>query len=290
MPLEKIIWSAAAAVLAGGYCFVENRQLKVNVYTVEFDNLPHSFSGKRILHISDLHTKRYGDRYNNLINSCAATKPDYIFFTGDLYSRNEKSIEHKTVLMQRLMELAPVYYVYGNHEADTREMADDLSQKLEKLGVHVLRNQKSRLYIGEDFVNVYGADIDERYYKNPDGGYKNLPELSKEELEKMLGKPDKNEFNILLAHTPFPFKEYAKWGADLTLSGHCHGGVIRLPVVGGLLSPERRFFPEYSKGLYILHNNSRTSKMEVTAGLGKFRMWNPSEIVVLILKKTEGND
>lgn len=290
MPLGKIICSAVAAAAAGGYCFIENRQLKVTKYTVTFDNLPCGFSGKRILHISDLHTKLYGDRYDNLINPCTVTKPDYIFFTGDLYSRKEKNVDHKAVLMERLMELAPVYYIYGNHEANTREKADALACKLEKLGVHVLRNQKARLYVGDEFVNVYGADIDELYYKNPDGSYKNLPGLSETRLDDMLGIPNKNEFNILLAHTPFPFKQYAQWGADLTFSGHCHGGVIRLPVVGGLLSPERKFFPEYTKGIYTLQNNGKTAKMEVSAGLGKFRMWNPSEIVVVTLKKSEGND
>lgn len=280
----KVAGTAVAAATAGVYCMVQNRQLCLTEYEVSFKNLPLAFSGKKILQLSDLHTKTYGDNYDNLINSCIAADPDYIFFTGDLYSRNEVNLDHKAVLMKRLREIAPVYYVFGNHEADTLEKAENLANKLEQCGIHVLRNQKTRIYVGEDFINIYGADIETKYYKNSKGNYSNLPKLTADALEEMLGLSDKNHFNILLAHTPFPFKEYAKWGADLTFSGHCHGGVIRLPKVGGLLSPERKFLPKYTKGVYVNNENDKVSKMIVSTGLGKFRLQNPSEIVIVTLK------
>lgn len=284
MAFFKIAGAVVFTAAAGVYCMIQNRQLKISEYEAVFENLPEAFSGKRILQLSDLHTKTYGDDYDNLINSCIAANPDYIFFTGDLYSRNETNLGHKTVLMKRLREIAPVYYVFGNHEADTPEKAEPLAEKLEQFGIHVLRNQKTRIYIGEDFINIYGADIERRYYKNSEGTYSKLPKLSADELEKMLGKADRRHFNILLAHTPFPFREYAKWGADLTFSGHCHGGVIRIPKVGGLLSPERKFLPEYTKGVYVNNENDKISKMVVSTGLGKFRLQNPSEIVIVTLK------
>lgn len=284
MAFFKIAGAAVFTAAAGVYCMIQNRQLKLSEYEAVFENLPKAFSGKKILQLSDLHTKTYGDDYDNLINSCKASGPDYIFFTGDLYSRNEASLEHKTVLMKRLREIAPVYYVFGNHEADTPEKAEPLAEKLEQCGIHVLRNQKTRLYIGEDFINIYGADIERKYYKNSEGTYSDLPKLTADELEKMLGKADRRHFNILLAHTPFPFREYAKWGADLIFSGHCHGGVIRIPKVGGLLSPERKFLPEYTKGVYVNNENEKAAKMIVSTGLGKFRLQNPSEIVIVTLK------
>lgn len=131
--------------------------------------------------------KKIRDNYDNLINSCKTANPDYIFFTGDLYSRNEINLDHKLVLMKRLRTIAPVYYVFGNHEADTREKAEVLASKLEQCGINVLRNKKIRLYLGEDYINVYGADIESKYYKNSKGSYSNLPQLTVEKLGRMLG-------------------------------------------------------------------------------------------------------
>lgn len=288
MVFMKII-GAAAAVAAGGYCVSENRRLKTTEYTVTFDNLPPSFSGKKILHLSDLHQKQFGEDYEILVNSCKAANPDYIFFTGDLYSRCEQNLDKKPVLMKKLRDIAPVYYIFGNHEIETPEKAQVLADKLKQEGIHVLRNELARLFVGEDFINVYGADIARKYYKNDNGGYSALPELKAKELGEALGKTDKQQFNILLAHTPFPFEEYAKWGADLVFSGHCHGGVIRLPLLGGILSPERKFFPKYTKGVYSCNKSENKAKMIVSAGLGKFRLGNPAEIVIVTLKSKERN-
>ncbi|MGN0601703.1 MAG: metallophosphoesterase [Oscillospiraceae bacterium] len=263
---------------------------KINItsYSVECENLPPAFSGKKILHLSDLHQRTFGESYEILLNKCKELDPCCIFFTGDLYSRTEKNLDKKPILMQKLLEIAPVYYVFGNHEADTPEKAVLLAEKLEAMGVHVLRNRHERIYTGSDFINIYGAKIDKEYYKNPDGSYKNLPTLTADTLNQMIGTPERNQFNILLAHSPFPFEEYAKWGADLVFSGHCHGGIIRLPVLGGILSPERKFFPEYTKGIYRSDKNGSNSQMILSAGLGKFRFNNPPEVVYVTLKAKKG--
>ena len=287
MAFFKIAGLAVGTAAAGIYCMIQNRQLCMTEYEIVFEKLPSVFSGKKILQLSDLHTKKYGDNYDNLINSCKTADPDYIFFTGDLYSRNEVNLDHKLVLMKRLRTIAPVYYVFGNHEADTPEKAEVLASKLEQCGINVLRNKKIRLYSGEDYINVYGADIESKYYKNAKGSYSNLPPLTVEKLDRMLGESDKYHFNILLAHTPFPFINYAKWGADLIFSGHCHGGVIRIPKIGGLLSPERKFLPEYTKGVYTKDKNENSAKMVVSAGLGKFRLQNPSEIILVTLRSKD---
>ena len=287
MAFFKIAGLAVGTAAAGIYCMIQNRQLCMTEYEIVFEKLPSVFSGKKILQLSDLHTKKYGDNYDNLINSCKTADPDYIFFTGDLYSRNEVNLDHKLVLMKRLRTIAPVYYVFGNHEADTPEKAEVLAIKLEQCGINVLRNKKIRLYSGEEYINVYGADIESKYYKNSKGSYSNLPQLTVEKLDRMLGESDKYHFNILLAHTPFPFINYSKWGADLIFSGHCHGGVIRIPKIGGLLSPERKFLPEYTKGVYANDKNENSAKMVVSAGLGKFRLQNPSEIILVTLRSKD---
>ncbi|MBQ7751602.1 MAG: metallophosphoesterase [Clostridia bacterium] len=271
----------ALAVALGVYCVLHNKKLVVTRYELEFDKLPKAFSGKKILQISDLHKKTYGENYGRLIDVCKETTPDYIVFTGDLYSRSEVQLDHKAVLMKRLQEIAPVYYVTGNHELDFPEKTEYLMPKIEEVGVTVLRNAKTRIYSDDEYINIYGAEFDISHYINEhEGTYSKLPAITEQVLDDLLGQADVTEFNLLLAHTPFPFECYAKWGADLTFSGHCHGGAIRLPFVGGLLSPERKFFPKYSKGVY----NEGSAKMVVSAGLGKFRINNPPELVLVTLK------
>ena len=106
-------------------------------------------------------------------------------------------------------------------------------------------------------------------------------------IEEKVGNPASGHFQILLAHSPLFFANYADWGADVTFSGHCHGGVIRLPFIGGILSPERKFFPRYTKGIYELNAEQGLAKLAVTAGLGKFRLNNPSEIMICTLERQE---
>ena len=280
MSKVEIMCAAAASAALGAYCLVQNRQLVTDNYDVYVRKLPDGFEGKKILHISDLHKKRYGDGFNNLINSCSFCNPDYIFFTGDLFSRSEENLTPKLVLMQRLMKIAPVYYAMGNHEADAREKSQALNFRLRREGIHVLVNKSERIYCDQEFINVYGAAFGIKFYKSEDG-YKNISAVTSGVMTGLLGTADKTECNLLLAHNPLPFEEYRKWGADLTFSGHCHGGVIRLPVVGGLLSPERRFFPKYTKGIYTENGAS----MVVSAGLGKFRLQNPAQIICVTLHK-----
>lgn len=277
----------AAAAFLGGYMLISNRQLRVNEYELKVSKLPENFVGKKILLLADLHKKRYGDNFNNLVNSCIAAEPDFIFFAGDLYSRDETDMIPKLALMKRLKHIAPTYYIFGNHETDNMDNAEALALKLTECGVHVLRNAMEQIKIGEDHINIYGTQLSQRFYRNEDFSHHDLPRLTKYELTKLLGEPDRSECNFLLSHTPLAFRAYADWGADVTFSGHCHGGVIRLPFIGGILSPERKFFPRYTKGIYELDAEQGLAKLAVTAGLGKFRLNNPSEIMICTLERQE---
>lgn len=272
----------ALLMTLGGYCLVQNRQIKVSKYTLECKDLPKSFDGKKILLLADLHKKRYGEHYDNLLNSVEVCKPDYIFFAGDLFSKDENDMQPKAYLMNRLVKIAPTYYITGNHEIRSMDNCEALCFKLKQMGVTVLRNDKVRLYEGAEFVNIYGTQLPISCYINRDGNYKDLRDITPEYMEKLLGKAEQG-YNILLSHNPFFLESYAKWGADLVFAGHCHGGVVRLPFVGGILSPERRFFPKYTKGIYRVGK----AQMVLTAGLGKFRLNNPSEIVTVTLERTD---
>lgn len=279
-----------AAVLAGAVCgaylITRKNELKFYHYEIVNTKIPEAFDGYRILHLSDLHSKSFGYEGVNLIEACEEFHPDVIMFTGDLFSRSENifTIKQKVPLMKSLNEIAPVYYVWGNHEADVPDKAKLMNGRLHDEGITVLRNEKVRIYSGDDYINLYGLELEPKYYKNDDGSYKNLPRLSLETLNKKLGRPEEDKFNVLMAHTPMPFETYAEWGADFTLSGHCHGGVIRIGNVG-LLSPERKLFPKYTKGLYLCETDSGKAVMEVSAGLGKFRMNNPQMASMCVLRR-----
>ena len=281
----KTVSGLLAALVGAGYFLINNREIALTKRELECAKLPVSFDGKKILVLSDLHKKRYGDNFNNIMGFCEAQSPDYIFFLGDLFSRDETDMKPKAAFMARLRSIAPTYYIVGNHELFQPECLQALCVKLGSLGVTVLRNGKATLSKGSDSIDLYGLQLPLRYYINSDWSYWNLPVPSVEYLQKRLGTPDPDRCSFLLAHDPFFFESYAQWGADVTFSGHCHGGIIRLPLIGGLLSPERKFFPRYTKGIYNSKAFGTDRKLVVTAGLGKFRLNNPSEILVCTLRK-----
>ncbi len=281
----KTVSGLLAALVGAGYFLINNREITLTKSELECAKLPDSFDGKKILVLSDLHKKRYGDNFNNIMDFCKAQEPDYIFFAGDLYSRDETDMKPKAAFMARLQSIAPTYYIIGNHELFQPECLEALCMKLKSLGVTVLRNSRTVLEQDGESIDLYGLQLPLRYYINSNWGYSHLPVPSVRYLQKKLGKPDPQRCSFLLAHDPFFFENYAQWGADVTFSGHCHGGIIRLPLVGGLLSPERKFFPKYTKGIYNSKTFGIDRRLVVTTGLGKFRLNNPSEILVCTLRK-----
>ena len=281
----KTVTGLLLTFVGAGYFLIANREVVVTNTKLECDKLPQSFDSKKILVLSDLHKKRYGDNFNNIMSYCECIKPDFIFFLGDLYSRDETDMRPKAAFLARLQGLAPTYYIAGNHELYQPECLESLCIRLKELGVTVLRNAKTSLTCGTESIDLYGLQLPLHYYVNSDWSYKNLPEPSVDYLNKKLGKPDSDRCSFLLAHKPAFFEQYARWGADVTFSGHNHGGIVRFPIIGGTLSPERRFFPKYSKGIYNSAFYGTDRKLVVTAGLGKFRLNNPSEILVCTLKK-----
>ena len=149
-----------------------------------------------------------------------------------------------------------------------------------------MENESVRIDRGDSHLNLYGLIIPLECYPYFFGNNKKL-ELNDNFIEDNLGKINENEYNILLAHTPFFFEKYAKWGADLILAGHVHGGIIRIPFIGGVLSPNREFFPKYDWGKYEKDN----STMILNKGLGGskvlIRLNCKPEIVKIILKSNE---
>lgn len=267
--MKKLITAAAAlTAAAGGWAVIENTLLlRTADYPVDMPALP------RLVQISDLHKRHFGREQHDLIRAAAAAKPDYIVITGDLISRSMTGFAETAALLRRLRALAPIYAVYGNHELDLLpETEAEYRLMLRHSGVHLLDNEMIRL----DGITLAGLTLTAAHYSGgAPFGFRGAVGCSKEDLTHIFGECPKN--TVLLAHTPLFFVAYAAWGARLTLSGHIHGGIVRLPGTGGLLSPERKFLPRYDKGRFVRGE----SEMIVSGGLGKLRFCNPPEICVI---------
>ncbi len=230
--------------------------------------------GIRIAHISDLHKKRFGKENSHLCSKVEAESPDIIIISGDIVSRTQTDFSDVDKMLARLKKTAPVYVIFGNHEQSlTPEKQEELIDIISKNGAVLLRNSHAAAEIRGRSFNIYGIEPSYTVYKKDDG-YNDLDIVTEKDMEDLIGRCPDGE-TILIAHNPFFGEAYAQWGADHTLSGHIHGGAVRLFGVG-LLSPERRFFPRYAKGIYTIGN----MKLLVSAGLGKLRLFNPPEIVI----------
>ncbi len=237
----------------------------------------------RIVQLSDLHKKTFGEN-NILLSDCVRSlSPDCIMITGDMTSRSVKNISSLRPLLDALGRTAPVYYSLGNHETDMASVNPELHSELMECisSSCILLDNRSEYIQNENLkIKVSGLTIYQECYKK-DGHYRNLRKLTAEDVRTLLQtEPEPDCISILLAHNPMFLDAYAGYGPDIVLSGHVHGGCVRLPLVGGILSPERKFFPKYCSGLYTQGNTS----MIVSCGLGKFRMFNPSEITVTDLR------
>ncbi len=234
----------------------------------------------RIIQLSDLHKKTFGKNNIILIEKIQKIKPDFIFITGDMVSRSVTDLTDFKHFVSELLKIAPVYYSIGNHEKDIKRLNPSVYKEIMdflKKNVFLLDNSTQVITINNTCINVTGITIYQDCYKK-NGRYRNLRVLKSNDISDLIGEK-KPGFNILLAHNPVFFDAYAEYGSDLILSGHVHGGCIRLPFIGGLLSPERKFFPKYSSGIYT----NKKSSMIVSRGLGKFRLFNPPEIILIEL-------
>ena len=264
----------AVGVAAVGALLWSNMSLSVTRYETAGDR------SLKILHLSDLHKKKFGRNYKKLLKKIPDESFDFICFTGDLISRHEPVSEEKIRFVKELLKIAPVFYVSGNHEVEVFEKYGILREKLEKIGVKVLENSSEIFTKDNKNTVISGFMSEKRFFRNEKNGFSGLYKIDSAYLSEKLGEKS-GEFTLLLSHSPFFFEEYVRWGADLTLCGHVHGGVVRLPLVGGVLSPERKFFPKYDSGLY----EKNGKKMIVSRGLGKLRLFNPPEIVVIEIKE-----
>lgn len=250
--------------------------------------LPNLSKECRFVLISDLHDKVYGDRNDKVIDAIHKMNPDFIMLAGDLVtSQVNEDMTPGIELMNVLSKKYQVYYGLGNHESkmqkDTERFGDKFDQLMKAIAsknMWVLQNESVDL--PEYNIRVTGLDLDLDYF-----AHFKIRKMEDNYLQKMLPGYDDRKCNILIAHNPDYFEDYARWGAQLVLSGHVHGGIMRLPFLGGVIAPSYKIFPKYDGGVF----RSGASVMLLGRGLGShtlpFRFFNPAELYEVILKPCE---
>jgi len=228
------------------------------------------------VHISDLHDKSFGHNQNRLINIIKKGNPDFICITGDIVDKNTCS--NAKCLLDNCVKIAPTYYVPGNHEYisdKTREVLDIVKYS----GAYVLMDRKEELYVNDNSICLYG--IDDPFSTGTEDGYR---EFVVDHLEKLDNRKDE-KINILLAHRPELLYVYSKYGFDIVLTGHAHGGQIRLPGGQGFIAPNQGLFPKYTNGMMKKDNTVEI----ISRGLGNsvlpLRINNRPEVVVIRIEK-----
>lgn len=271
------MWTLLAlAVFAAVFVRWSNASLHATSFSPVFRDLPQGFNGCRLVVLGDLHSTFFGEENQTLLETVQAQEPEYIFLVGDLLDAFRDIPEgYAAGTAAGLADIAPTYYVTGNHEWAIGEVPE-LKETLENQGVTVLSNQFLPLERNGDTVILAGID-------DPNGyADQKSPETVAAEIFAAHGDP----FWMLLAHRNDHFPEqYSLLGADLVLSGHGHGGLIRLPFTDGLISTDRTLFPTYTAGLY----EKNGSALFVTRGLGNtgpsFRLFNRPEVAVVTLQR-----
>lgn len=276
--LKIIIWLAFIVLSAAAIGILCSQRLTVKEYTEALDGVDNDV---KIVFLSDLHGREFGDGNRKLIELIREQNPDIIAVTGDLINRDAdaKEIAEMSSFMSCLPEIAPTYFSIGNHEeAYFAEHGEDFLDDIRATGIEVLECKYKDLTVNGTTFRLGG--MSELAYYGGDGKYDPKAETF------LTGYCDTELPKVILSHRPeaFGFK-YAlqDWDVDLVLSGHTHGGLVRLPIIGGLVAPIQGWFPYFSYGEYVEYG----SKIIITSGLAGYegfpRMYNPCEICVVTL-------
>lgn len=253
-----------------------NVSIVLTNYRIASEKIPQAFHGFEVVQVSDLHNAKFGKNQEKLLSMIDGGTPDIIVVTGDLIDSNHTDVEAAIEFINRAVKIAPIYYVTGNHEAWSSNYGE-LKECLEAAGVTILENEAVTLEREGAKISLFGVDDPDR----AGAGYLTAEAVLAEQLAKK--KAEKGTYQILLSHRPECFETYVKNRCDLILSGHAHGGQVRIPFVGGLVAPNQGFFPKYTEGLHVKGNTS----MIVSRGLGNsiipLRVNNRPELVKVTL-------
>lgn len=287
--MKILKWAALAGGIAvGAEIYRELHNFCVTHYDITSRKLTGLKEPQTIVFLSDLHNHVYGKNNRPLLEAVQSEKPDHILIGGDMLV-GKKGHDYSPALdfVKKLIPICPVYYANGNHEQRMKERPWEYGdvygkyrQELLRAGVRFLENESDRLDFGNSGISVQvtGLEIPSESY-----GRFRRRQLTGRDIAQCIGDCGGADYEILLAHNPSYMNAYLDWGADLVLSGHMHGGIVRIPGISGVISPAFEILPKYSGGCY--REGEQTAV--VSRGLGSHtipvRLFNPAEVVVLRL-------
>lgn len=262
------------ALLAAGFLLWGNCSLQTTETALVSPALPPAFDGLRIVELADLHGRVFGRGSRRLLAAVRRAEPDLICIDGDLFDEHT-DLAMLPPLLRGLCAIAPVYYVTGNHEWRVSGLRGILAQ-MRACGVTVLQDDWRVLRRGEDALIVAGTD-------DPCGPAER--KTPAELIADIRAEAGEAAFLLLLTHRNDQLPQWSALGVQAVLAGHCHGGVVRLPFVGGLFGTDRRLFPAWDAGLY----RQGETVLYVSRGLGytnvHFRLFNRPEVAVIVLRR-----
>lgn len=274
--------------------YFELKKFEVTEYQILSDKL---CGEHRFAVIADLHGFEYGRENERLLRKIRESSPRAILIAGDMVvSKDPETYRKAGMLLRQLVKIAPVYYSFGNHESRASKKGLVVSEhfatyirEMKEIGVQFLQNKNTVMEAEGDRLSIGGIEIPLGFYEKG-----SAVSMDMDYVEQLMGPIPKEAFQILLAHNPMYSEQYAAWGADVTFCGHNHGGLVRIPGIGSLLSPQLTLFPKYNDGLYEIHGR----KVIVSRGLGTHtfhvRVFNRAELITVrllpnTLEKSEVN-
>lgn len=300
----KILVILLACTVA--FNIILNKNIFIKEYKIQSEKISENFSNYKIIQITDVHSIRSEIQLEKIINKVKKQNPNLICVTGDLidsdyysnqnnlYMNNEiNQIEELTVkFMEELVKISDTYYIYGNHEMMLLDDPENNKFKidLEKIGVKILNNKTQVLEKDSEKINLIGVQDPATLYKNEKYSYvrgtnKDKVEVILNDLFLEIPEENKNNFTILLSHRPEYFELYDKYNIDLALTGHTHGGIVKLPMINGIYAHPQGWLPKYSYGNYKTNDFS----MIISGGIGysklPIRIFNPPEICTITLER-----
>ena len=262
---------AAVVALTAAYLAFENGALELTEYDYVSPKVTSAFDGFKICHLSDIHVKSRKRSYSSLIKKVSEQEPDIIVISGDLVDSRDSDVQTALSLIETLAEIAPVYYVTGNHEERLpADIYTDVIGGLSYLGVHMMNGRAETIERGGESINI--------------AGFFDRGHFFVEEAAELF---DDGALNLLINHRPQFAEDFAKSGADLTFTGHAHGGQARLPFIGGMIAPDQYFFPEYYEGIHYFGGNATVISRGIGNSLIPCRVNNRPEVVIVTLRKPE---
>ncbi|MFS0671651.1 metallophosphoesterase [Ornithinibacillus sp. 179-J 7C1 HS] len=268
--LKRLVFVFGFLFILGSFvkAYFDTNVFKVNNVQFESLKLPSDFE-LRVLQISDVHNKVFGDNNEKLINMVEESNADFIVLTGDLIDRSTDSFRDVFLLVEEIKRVnQDVFFVTGNHEWENKRIEEFLVG-LKERGITILSNENTQIRIDGTVINLVGIDNESTNHEN---------------MKLAFEKVDSDHYTILLSHSPGVVLKYDDIYADLILSGHTHGGQVRFPLIGAVIAPDQGFFPELDKGVFEF---GEEQYLYIDSGLGTsiapVRFLNQSQVSLIVI-------